>query len=118
MVTRFDTQCGTSSVSTLHGLEDLRLCIKQSYKDTVCLGLERDGFTYGEARVLEVYFWLAVITSAKEQLNNAGKATILVCTYLAHFCTLHCTIVHNDIARTKHDLFFALLNHDAMHGHL
>ena len=31
---------------------DLRLCIKQSYKDTVCLGLERDGFTYGEVGLL------------------------------------------------------------------
>ena len=31
------------------GFKDLRLCIKQSYKDTACLGLERDGFTYGEA---------------------------------------------------------------------
>ena len=31
------------------GFQDLRVCIKQSYNDTACLVLERDGVTYGEA---------------------------------------------------------------------
>eukprot|EP00435_Cladocopium_sp_Y103_P058758 s35_g20.t1 len=51
---------------------DLRLCIKQSYKDTACLGLERDGFTYGEVGLLSFLRLLDRVMSLQEDFKQNG----------------------------------------------